>query len=168
MCSSPPVEGPVYAVLPWRAVTAPEPDSPEDSRRDQLLRSHQEVGDLEEGLAHDRVFAAARCSRDRYALNSFTGMVRLPSTAGKRRSAPTVMFPGTSMIFTGPRKNRFARPSVPDFKHVSYQRCGCRKPCPRRSCGTFVLVEDAAETITSTDVEARDRVRIGDRLRQRM
>jgi transposase len=43
------------------------------------------------------------------------------------------------------------------------ERCGCRKSRPCRSCGTFVLVEDAAQTITPTDVETGDRVRIGDR-----
>jgi hypothetical protein len=45
----------------------------------------------------------------------------------------------------------------------SEQGCGCRKPCPCRSRRTFVLMKDAAQTITPTDVETGDRVRIGDR-----
>ncbi len=51
---------------------------------------------------------------------------------------------------------------------LALQLYGCRKPRPCRSSGMFVLMEDTAQTITSTDVETRNRVWIGDRLRQRM
>jgi len=36
--------------------------------------------------------------------------------------------------------------------------CGCRKPCPRRSCSVFVFVNGAAEAVASADVEACDLV----------
>ena len=42
------------------------------------------------------------------------------------------------------------------------------KPRPRRSRGAFVLVEDAAEAIASSDVEAGQLVRVGDRGGQRV
>jgi len=45
-------------------------------------------------------------------------------------------------------------------------RCPCRKRHPLRSCGISVLVENAAEVIGSSDVEAGCLVRIGDRRRQ--
>ncbi|MCW2643744.1 MAG: transposase family protein, partial [Dactylosporangium sp.] len=40
--------------------------------------------------------------------------------------------------------------------------CTCRKSRPRRSRSMLVLVEDAAEAIASSDVEAGQLVRIGD------
>jgi predicted NBD/HSP70 family sugar kinase len=46
----------------------------------------------------------------------------------------------------------------------SVRPCGCRKPHPCRSCGLFVLVDDAAETVASLDVESGESVRMGDRL----
>ncbi|WP_346124936.1 hypothetical protein [Micromonospora coerulea] len=47
------------------------------------------------------------------------------------------------------------------------QRCACRKSRPYRSSGMSVLVEDAAEAITSADVEVVESVRFGDRLGER-
>jgi hypothetical protein len=46
-----------------------------------------------------------------------------------------------------------------------HERCGCRKPRLRRSSGMFVFVDDAAEVVTSTDVQVRDCGQIGDRFR---
>ncbi|WP_329568333.1 hypothetical protein [Streptomyces sp. NBC_01361] len=43
------------------------------------------------------------------------------------------------------------------------QRCACRKPHPSRSGGVVVLVEDAAQAIASSYVEAIELLRIGDR-----
>jgi hypothetical protein len=45
--------------------------------------------------------------------------------------------------------------------------CACRKPRPYRSSGMSVLVEDAAELIASSDVEAVDSVRLDDRYGER-
>jgi hypothetical protein len=49
----------------------------------------------------------------------------------------------------------------------SGRRCGCRKPCPHRSSGVSVFVEDAAESVASSDVEVVESVRCGDRLWER-
>src|SRR5258708_27586077 len=49
---------------------------------------------------------------------------------------------------------------------VPRQRCPCRKPHPSRSGGMFVLVEDAAEALASSYVEAGYLVRICDWLGQ--
>ncbi|SCL36174.1 hypothetical protein GA0070624_5478 [Micromonospora rhizosphaerae] len=46
--------------------------------------------------------------------------------------------------------------------------CGCRKPRPCRSCSMFILVQDAAEAVTSADVEVCDPVWIGERFGQWM
>jgi hypothetical protein len=43
-------------------------------------------------------------------------------------------------------------------------RCGCRKPHPCSSGGMFVFVEEAAETVASTDARVRDGGGVGDRL----
>jgi hypothetical protein len=47
------------------------------------------------------------------------------------------------------------------------QRCACRKCHPRRSSGMVVLVENAAQTRMSADVETGDLVLTGDRRWQR-
>src|SRR5436190_22175530 len=67
------------------------------------------------------------------------------------------------------RSNRQSPGSFPSSltKEVSsFQRCGCRKPCPCRSSGMLILVGDAAEAVTSTDVQVHDRVWTSDRFRQ--
>jgi hypothetical protein len=46
------------------------------------------------------------------------------------------------------------------------QPCACRKSPPCRSSGMVVLVEDAAEPISSADVQPGEVVQIGDRFRQ--
>ncbi|HEV7897413.1 MAG TPA: hypothetical protein VGP31_06165 [Planosporangium sp.] len=48
-----------------------------------------------------------------------------------------------------------------------YGRCACRKPRPYRSSGMPVFVEDAAESIASSDVEVVESVRFGDWLGER-
>jgi hypothetical protein len=45
--------------------------------------------------------------------------------------------------------------------------CSCRKPRPRRSGGVLVLVEDAAEAVASSYVEAGHLARVDDRCGQR-
>src|SRR5438034_4408110 len=47
------------------------------------------------------------------------------------------------------------------------RRCRCRKCRPGRSGGVSVFMEDAAESITSSDVESSEWVRFGDRLGER-
>lgn len=51
--------------------------------------------------------------------------------------------------------------------HLRGQACACRKPRPYRSSGMSVLVQDAAESIASSDIEAAESVRFGDRLGER-
>jgi hypothetical protein len=46
------------------------------------------------------------------------------------------------------------------------QGCRCRNPHPRRSGGMDVLVEGAAESIVSMDVEVIESGRVKDRMRQ--
>ena len=46
--------------------------------------------------------------------------------------------------------------------------CPCRKPRPCRSCDMLVLVEDAAESVAFSYVEAGDLPWIGDRNGQRL
>jgi hypothetical protein len=48
---------------------------------------------------------------------------------------------------------------------VSRKPCRCR-PGPCWSCGMFVFMQDAAETVASGDGEVRDLVRDGDRFGQ--
>jgi hypothetical protein len=43
------------------------------------------------------------------------------------------------------------------------QPCTCRECRPGRSGGMLVLVEDAAEAVTSVDVQVGEPVRLGDR-----
>jgi predicted ATPase len=63
---------------------------------------------------------------------------------------------------------RAARKAVPDLLAlVPALGCGCRKPCPHRSGGVLVFVEDAAESIVSSDVEVVESVRFGDQLGER-
>jgi ABC-type glutathione transport system ATPase component len=50
--------------------------------------------------------------------------------------------------------------------HPRRGRCACRKPHPGRSSGVFVFVEDAAESVVSSDAEPGYLVRIGDRCGQ--
>jgi hypothetical protein len=50
-----------------------------------------------------------------------------------------------------------------EFLSEALRVCACRKPHPGRSSGMFVLVEDAAEAIVSSDAEPGYLVRIGDR-----
>jgi hypothetical protein len=64
-------------------------------------------------------------------------------------------------LLAGPQRNAELRRRVAGI-------CGCRKPCPRRSCCTVVFMDDAAEAVTSMDVEARDHSRIGDRFWERV
>ncbi|MFC5003323.1 transposase [Dactylosporangium cerinum] len=45
--------------------------------------------------------------------------------------------------------------------------CRCRKIRPGRSSGMSIFVEDAAESIVSSDVEVGESVRFGDRLGER-
>jgi hypothetical protein len=47
------------------------------------------------------------------------------------------------------------------------ERCACRKSHPCSSGGMFVLVDDSAEPLASSDVQAGDPVRISNRRRQR-
>jgi len=46
------------------------------------------------------------------------------------------------------------------------RRCTCRKCHPSRSGGMFILVEDAAEAVTSVDVQVDETVRVADRFGQ--
>jgi hypothetical protein len=46
---------------------------------------------------------------------------------------------------------------------VRAERCTCRKCHPGSSGGMFVLVRDAAEAVTSMDVQVGEAVRVGDR-----
>jgi putative transposase len=57
----------------------------------------------------------------------------------------------------------FLRAQVMDL-----QDCGCRKSRPRRSGGMLVLMDDAAEVVTSVNAEVGDRCRIGDRFGRRV
>ncbi len=81
----------------------------------------------------------------------------------------------------GRRTHRVSRGSSISAGSMSYQSaeprtplteleeaCTCRKPRPRRSRGMFVLVEDAAEAIPSSNVEVGHFVRVGDRRGQRV
>jgi hypothetical protein len=46
--------------------------------------------------------------------------------------------------------------------------CGCRLLCPCRSCGMFVLVEDAAESVASEDVKLLELAWFGERFGGRL
>ncbi|MDT0549314.1 hypothetical protein [Streptomyces lonegramiae] len=49
------------------------------------------------------------------------------------------------------------------WDYTARRGCPCRELHPCRSCGMSVFMEDAAEAIASSYVEASDLVRIGDR-----
>jgi hypothetical protein len=52
------------------------------------------------------------------------------------------------------------------FHVLGKERCTCRECHPGRSGGVFVLAEDAAEAVTSMDVQLGEPMRVGDRFGQ--
>ncbi len=130
------------------------------------------------------VTGAAIAARDLVVVADPANDPRTPATAdravgliGETIAVPMIGEGGINGVLTVSRRpgdepfddlDRGLITAVAAHAGLALQLYGCRKPRPCRSSGMFVLMEDTAQTITSTDVETRNRVWIGDRLRQRM
>src|SRR6266508_657362 len=65
------------------------------------------------------------------------------------------------------RQRRYStRPTLSPCLGYSKRPCSCRELRPCWSSGVFVLVQEAAETVTAVDAEVGERVVVGDRFGQ--